>query len=52
MKISLKLQLRPAKILETLNFARENQLPADPCSIVSQNKCDYKHNLKQLVKYL
>ena len=28
--MSLKLKLRPAKTLETLNLAREHQLPADP----------------------
>ena len=30
--MSLKLKRRPAKILETLNLAREHQLPADPWS--------------------
>ena len=30
--MSLILKLRPAKILEILNLAREHQLPADPCS--------------------
>ena len=30
--MSLKLKLRPAKTLETLNLAREHQLPADPCA--------------------
>ena len=34
MKMSLKLKLRPAKILETSNLAREHQLPADPWSNV------------------
>ena len=29
MEMSLKLKLRPAKILETLNLTREHQLPAD-----------------------
>ena len=36
--ISLKLKLRPAKTLETLNLAREHQQPADPCS---RRKCFY-----------
>ena len=36
--MSLKLKLRPVKILETLNFARKHQLPADPWFSETQQK--------------